>query len=94
MNPPGINELQDLIVRIINLVVGLGFMALVAMLVLAGVKWITSGGEAKSVESARMTLVWALLGMLFLALGWLFLVLIRDFTGVDVTHFCIKFSGC
>jgi amino acid transporter len=92
--PAGLPELQDLFSRIIKISVGLAFVALVVVLVMAGIKYITSSGEPKSIQSASQAIVWGLLGMLFLVIAWLILQLIHAFTGLDVTKFCISFSGC
>lgn len=91
--PAGIKQLQELFTRIINLSVPLAFIALTVMLVYAGIKFITSGGEPKSLQSASGTITWALLGILFLVLAWLILNLIQAFTGVQVTQFCLGFPG-
>lgn len=91
--PAGLLQLQELVQRIINLIVPAGFIVLLIMLIVGGFKYLTSGGEPKSISSASGTLTWALLGMLFLVLIWLLLKLIESFTGVEVTKFCIGFPG-
>jgi hypothetical protein len=95
MNPPaaGVQQLSDLIVRIISLSVGLAFIALTVVLFWAGIKFLTSGGDQKAISAAQQAFTWALLGVLFLALAWLILRLIHAFTGVDVTQFCLGFPG-
>ncbi|MDO8498585.1 MAG: pilin [bacterium] len=90
---PGVLQLQEIIQRVISLMTGLAFLALTVMLVVGGIKYLTSGGEPKAISSASNTLTWALLGMLFLALAWIILRLIEAFTGVPVTQFCIGFPG-
>ena len=92
--PAGIQQLQEMIVRVINLSVELAFITLTVMLVWSGIKFLTSGGDPKALQSAAQSMTWALLGILFLALAWLTLNLIEAFTGVPVTKFCISFSGC
>ncbi len=91
---PGVKQLQELILRIIGLSGGLAFVALVVMLVIGGIKYLTSGGESKSLTSAQQTITWALLGMLFLAVAWLVLKLVYALSGVDVTNFCLSVSPC
>lgn len=91
--PSGILQLQDLIQRIINLSVGFAFIALTVVLVVAGIRFITSGGEPKSLGQASQAMTWALLGILFLAIIWLILQLIKAFSGIDVTNVCIGFPG-
>lgn len=90
----GVGQLQELVQRIINLSVGLAFIILTVMLVVAGIRYLTSGGDPKGLSAASNALTWALLGMLFLVIAWLILLLIKAFTGVDVTIFCISFTGC
>lgn len=85
--------MQELFQRFINLSVGLAFIAVLAMLVVAGFKFLTSGGDSKPLQSASMTLTWALVGVLFLVIAWLILQLIQAFTGVPVTKFCFGFPG-
>lgn len=81
--PAGLTQIEDMVGRVISLVVALAFVVLVVMLVWAGIRYLTSGGNAKAVQSASMTLTWALLGMLFLVIAWLLLQLIASFTGID-----------
>jgi hypothetical protein len=91
--PAGATQIQELITRIINLSVGGAFIALTVVLVWAGVKYITSGGEQKSIMNAHQTVTWAFIGVFFLALAWIILRLIQAFTGVNVTQFSINIPG-
>lgn len=92
--PAGFAQLEQLLQRILNLSVGLTFIALTIMLVLGGIKFLTSGGEQKGIQQGSNTITWALLGILFLVLAWLILQLIQAFTGIQVTKFCFSFTGC
>lgn len=92
MGPAGIEQLQQLFLRIVNLSVGIAFIALLVMLVVTGIKYLVSGGEAKPLASANSSLTWALLGIVFLVIIWLVLRLIEAFTGVPVTQFCLGFK--
>ncbi|MBI4037066.1 hypothetical protein HY385_01440 [Candidatus Daviesbacteria bacterium] len=94
MEPAGVEQLQDIIQRIINLITEGAFIVLLVMLIMAGIRYITSGGEQKALQSAHNTLTWAMLGILFMVIAWLILLLIKAFTGVDVTKFCIGFDKC
>lgn len=86
----GLKQIEDVFKNVISVVVGLGFIASLIMLIFAGFKYLTSGGEPKAVQAAHQTFAWALLGILFLAIAWLVLKLIEAFTGVPVTFFDIK----
>lgn len=92
--PAGKDEFIALFTRILNLSVEAAFTVLLIMLVYAGIRFITSGGDPKSISAASTTITWAILGILFLAIGWLFLRLIESFTGIPVTKFCIGFDPC
>ena len=88
--PAGLNEIEQVFSNVISVVVGLGFVAMLVMLVWAGITYLTSGGEPKAVQSAHQTVTWALLGVVFMAIAWLILQLIKVFTGIDVTIFNMK----
>ena len=88
--PAGLDQIERVFSSIISTIVGLGFMIMLTMIVWAGFKYLTSGGEPKAIQSAHQTVSWALLGIVFMALAWLILQLIKVFTGIDVTIFNIK----
>lgn len=87
----GINQLEQIMLRLISLIVPIAFIILTIVLLWAGITYLTSGGESKQIQKAGQIVTWALLGILFLALAWLILLLIKAFTGVDVTNFGIKY---
>lgn len=86
-DPAGLPLLEELFSRIISLFVGFSFVALVVMLTVGGIKFLTSGGDSNALKSASQTVTWALLGILFLIIAWLVLQLIQAFTGVQLTIF-------
>lgn len=90
--PAGIKQVQELLTRLINISVPLAFMALTVVLFYAGIKFLTSGDEAKPRQAAGMAVTWGLMGIVFLVLAWLILRLVEAFTGVEVTKFCIGFA--
>lgn len=89
--PAGLDDIEALFRRVIQVIVGLAFIALLVVLIISGIKFLTSGGEPKAVQSARDGVTWALLGILFLIIAWLVLQLISAFTGVeDLKKFNVK----
>lgn len=88
--PAGLAEIEETVGNIISVIVGLGFIAMLVLLIMAGFKYLTSGGEPKAIQAAHQTFTWALLGILFMAAAWVLLQLIHAFTGIDVTIFNIK----
>lgn len=61
----------------------------VGMIILAGIKILMAGSEPKAYASAWNTFTWALIGLVLLSVAWLILILIKRFTGADVTNFTI-----
>ena len=88
--PAGLNEIEQVVGNVISVILGLGFIAMLVMLVWSGFKYLISGGEAKAIQAARQTFTWALLGLVFMAIAWLVLQLIASFTGLKITTFDIK----
>lgn len=88
--PAGLDQFEQIFANIVWVIVGLAFIATLIILISAGFKYLTSGGEPKAIQQAHVTVTWALLGILFLAISWLILQLIENFTGVKVTVFDIR----
>lgn len=89
-SPAGLDDIERIFTNVISVIVGLGFVALLVMLVWAGFRYLTSGGEQKIVLQAHQVVTWALLGMIFMAVAWVVLQLIQLLTGIQVTTFNIK----
>jgi len=70
----------------------LGFVSLI-MVIVGGFKYITSQGDPKAISSARNTITWAIIGLVFVIISWLILVFIGKFTGLNLTKFCIGTAG-
>lgn len=75
--------------RIVAVTLGFAGIALFIMLLVGGLKYLTSGGDPKAVEEAQKTLTYAIGGLILIALSFLILVFLSKFTGVDLTHFTI-----
>lgn len=92
IGPAGVQQLQELIIRIISLSAGLIFVVVLIMLITTAIKYLVSGGDPKQLASANNSLTWTLLGGVFLVLVWVVLRLVEAFTGVTLTQFCIGFK--
>ena len=62
----GVNNFISSIVNILSIIVG---VAAVIVIILSGFKYITSGGDAAKVSSAKNTLIYALVGVAIAALA-------------------------
>lgn len=89
MEPPTISALEDVFNNLIGSMIALGGILLFIFLVIGGVRYITSGGDPKAVDSAKKTISYAVGGLILLLLSYLILVLIENITGAKVTNFNI-----
>jgi hypothetical protein len=62
----GVANFVSAVVKVLSIVVGI---AAVIMLIVAGFKYITSGGDSNKVSSAKNTLIYALIGLAIAALA-------------------------
>lgn len=88
--PAGLDQIEAIFSNVVSVVVYLGFIVMLVLIVTAGFKYLTSGGEPKAIQSAHSTMTWALLGIVFFAIAWIILQLVQAFTGLPVTFFNIK----
>lgn len=62
------------------------YLAIILMtlgyLIWGGVKWITSGGDKTKVDGARKTIIYALIGLIFIFLSFLIINVVTTIFGV------------
>lgn len=63
------NKLSDTMATIVNLLSYIVGIVAVIMVIVAGFKYITSGGDSAKVSSAKSTLVYAIVGLIIVALA-------------------------
>lgn len=94
-NDDGVAYLHGLEGVFQNIISSLLFVAgivLFIMLVMGGIKFITSGGDPKGLDSAKKTLTYAIGGIVLVALAYLVLVLIQTITGnPNILNFNIRY---
>lgn len=67
-NTGGINQLLKKIVNVFSAIVG---VVAVIMIIVGGLRYITSGGESGNVSTAKNTLIYAIVGLVIVALAQL-----------------------
>jgi TRAP-type C4-dicarboxylate transport system permease small subunit len=87
--PATIQDLESVFSSIISSLLGLAGIALFIMLIVGGFMYATAGSDPKRAEGAKKTLTYAIIGIVFISLAFLFLQAISWFTGVDVTTFTL-----
>jgi hypothetical protein len=79
---------------LVGAALALGGIALFAMLLMGGFKYITSGGDPKAAEAAKNTITYAIIGIIIMVSSVLILTIIGQFTGVtNITNFQINRPG-
>ena len=66
----------------INFLIPLSGIVAVIFLIWAGIKYITAGGDKEKIESAKNTIMYALIGLLLVAFSFAMVKLIASLTGV------------
>ena len=90
MPPPAmIPQLELVFGFAVKAAIGLGGIVLFVLLVMGGIKFLTSGGDPKAAEVAQKTITYAIAGLILLLSSFLILLFIKTITGVDVTKFSI-----
>lgn len=72
-------------ILVVNLIFwAFSFAGVVALflIIIAGIKFITSGGDPKQIDSARQTLTWAIIGLVLILLSLAIVGFIAHLTGV------------
>lgn len=63
---PSINSTVTLVINILSFIVGL---AAVIVIIIAGLRYITSGGDSNSVSGAKNAIIYAVIGLVIVALA-------------------------
>jgi hypothetical protein len=63
------STVSNLLKRIINIISAIVGVVAVIMLVVSGFKYITSGGDASKIASAKNTIIYAIVGLIIVALA-------------------------
>ncbi|OGH19093.1 MAG: hypothetical protein A2868_00225 [Candidatus Levybacteria bacterium RIFCSPHIGHO2_01_FULL_40_15b] len=69
--------------NVINALVVVAGIVAVFMIIWAGYKFVMSEGDSEKISSARKTLIYAIVGLIFIFLSFFFLNVIAEFTGVS-----------
>lgn len=88
--PAKLSDLEIVFNNVVTSLLALGGIIFFLMLLSSGFKYLTSGGDPKSVEGAQKTLTYAITGFVVLAASFLILKIISAFTGATgITDFKI-----
>ena len=85
-----LSALETIFANVLNVITILAGFAVLLMLVIGAFRYMTAQGDPKAVGAARSTLTWALVGLFFIIAAWFVILFISQFTGLDLTTFCIN----
>lgn len=71
--------------NVINALTALAGVVALFLIVYSGIKFITSGGDKEKLESAKKTLTFAIIGLVFIMFSFVILKIISDLTGISYT---------
>lgn len=82
----GLNTITiaNLISAVIIIILVIAALVFLFMLVLGGIKYITSGGDKGATESARSQITAALIGLVIVFAAWAIINLVSVFFGIDI----------
>lgn len=82
--------LEGIFANLLSVALALGGILLFIVLILGGFQYMTAGGNPQTLEAAKKTLTYAIAGIVLLALSFLVLVFLQEFTGAPITNFQIQ----
>ena len=81
-NPLGVNTFIELLEKILKWIVIVSAPVAAIMIIVGGIKYMSSGGKQDKLEEAKKTITWALVGYAIILLSWSIVLVIQDFLGV------------
>jgi TRAP-type C4-dicarboxylate transport system permease small subunit len=79
-------QFSDIISAGIQLVLVISAIVFFFILVMGGVRWITSGGDKGKTEAARNQITAALVGLVIVFAAWAIIQLIQTFFGISILN--------
>ena len=92
-NPAQIQDLEVLFARAVKFAAWGAGIGLFVMIVMGGIKLITSHGDPQAAASARQTITFAVVGLLVIVGGWLVLFLLGKVLGINLLQFTIPIEA-
>lgn len=69
--------------NVITALIIIAIIIAIIILVWGGIKWILSGGDKAKVESARNTIIGAIIGLVLVFLAWFIITLVAGLFGIN-----------
>lgn len=85
--PATLKCLEPVFANLVSMLISLAGIALFVMLTIGGFKYLTSAGNAETVQKAKNTMFYAIVGLVIMVCAVIIMQAIKWFTGVDVLRF-------
>ena len=88
------NNIGGIIGAAVTFILIIAVLIALFFLIFGGIRWITSGGDKEKVESARGTIIAAIIGLIISFLAFFILSLALSFFGLSLTNLTLpKING-
>lgn len=74
----GIGKLEEILQATLTLVLVAAIVLAIIFIILGGIRWVTSGGDAKGVEAARKQITYAIIGLVVALLALVIVNFVGD----------------
>ena len=89
--PARLTGLEGLFSKVVAIAIGFAGIVFFVMFVVGGISYLTASGDEGKVAGAKKTLTYSFFGLILIALSYLILRIISDFTGVtSILNFQIR----
>ena len=85
-SPATLRDFEATFYNLLTAILAFAGITVFLMLIIGGFRYITSGGNPQSTESAKNTITYAIAGLLVIALAYIIIRVIQEFvfTGTDI----------
>lgn len=74
----------------LSLFITAGIIITVIFLILAGIKWITSGGDKQKLAQAKAQLKWSIVGLIIILLAFAIISIFNFMFGINLLNFNVN----
>ncbi|MBU0619177.1 pilin [Patescibacteria group bacterium] len=86
---PYLSAFEVVFQNVLAIAAGAAGLTCFVMLIIGGFQYLTAGGDQKALAKAKMTLTWAVIGIIVLVGSWFLIRFINEFTGAAILDFTI-----
>jgi hypothetical protein len=77
-------DLGKLVSGALGIILVIAVLATFVFLIIAGLRWITSGGDKAAVETAQKQIQAAILGLFIVFAAWALMLIVEQFFGISI----------